>query len=142
MTDTLIRSGLRATDGVTDESAQDFEALYREHVNYVYRYLAVRIGNPYDVQDLTAQTFLAALESLQRQRSIESVRGWLLGIARHKVAGFYRESVNSAPLESALEIADPAPPPDARALHNLRLDQVARVMQVIAPDRAEAIALC
>lgn len=146
MTETIIRSSLQVTDTVTDESTANFEALYREQVNFVYRYLAVRIGNPHDVQDLTAQTFLAALESQQRSsqwaRPITSIRGWLLGIARHKVAAFYRESINSAPLDAAFDVPDPAPLPDVRAMHTLRLDQVARVMQAIAPDRAEAIALC
>lgn len=64
-----------------------FEAFYREHVDRVQRFVARRIGDSERAADLTAEIFLAAIDSAPRYRARQGTpKAWLLGIARVVVA--------------------------------------------------------
>jgi RNA polymerase sigma-70 factor (ECF subfamily) len=70
-----------------------FEDFYREHVEAVQRFVARRVDDPYLAADLTADVFLAAIDSAHAYRPgrVEPI-GWLYGIARNVVAGERRRS--------------------------------------------------
>jgi RNA polymerase sigma-70 factor (ECF subfamily) len=70
-----------------------FERFYREHVEAVQRFVARRVDEPYLAADLTADVFVAAIESARsyRRRRGEPV-AWLFGIARNVVAGERRRN--------------------------------------------------
>lgn len=123
------------------ENPAAFAELYRRHVNRVYRYLSVRVGDVHDAQDLTAQTFLAALEGIAGYRGQGNCAAWLLGIARRKAADHFRRDRTTLPLDAAAHVPDPNPLPDAVVEQRLRLERVARALRSLSPDRAEALAL-
>ena len=54
-----------------------------------------------DAQDLTSQTFLAAMESLPKYRGQSQFVAWLLGIARHKTADQFRRRKPEVEIEDA-----------------------------------------
>lgn len=118
-----------------------FAALYRRHVDSVYRYLLVRVGNPQDAQDLTSQTFLAAMESLPKYRGDSPFVGWLFGIARFKSADFYRRRKPEAELNTAVDLAESVDSADEIVGRQLQIEQVAHKLDTLAPDRAEALRL-
>jgi RNA polymerase sigma-70 factor (ECF subfamily) len=51
----------------------------------VFGYCLTMIGNRPDAEDLTQDTFVAAMEGLHRLRSVGSVRAWIYKTACHKV---------------------------------------------------------
>ncbi len=62
------------------------------HANHVYSYVRRRLIPRADLaEDLVQEVFLAAWQSLDKFRGESSLRGWLLGIARHKVEDYYRK---------------------------------------------------
>jgi RNA polymerase sigma-70 factor (ECF subfamily) len=61
------------------------EAFYREHVEAVQRFVARRVGDRERAADLTAEVFVAAIESACNYRG-GSPAGWLFGVARIVVA--------------------------------------------------------
>jgi RNA polymerase sigma factor (sigma-70 family) len=64
-----------------------FEAFYREHVEGLQRFIARRVGERERAADLTAEIFLAAIESADRYRPSDGTpRAWLYGIARVVIA--------------------------------------------------------
>ena len=64
-----------------------FEAFYREQVEDLQRFVARRIGDRERAADLTAEIFLAAIDSAHRYRSRSGTpKAWLYGIARTLVA--------------------------------------------------------
>lgn len=64
-----------------------FEAFYREHVEDLQRFVARRIGDRERAADLTAEIFLAAIDSAHRYRQRSGTpKAWLYGIARTLVA--------------------------------------------------------
>ena len=49
-----------------------FAELYRRHITRVYRYHMAHTGNTKDAEDLTSQTFMAALEGIRSFRGSSS----------------------------------------------------------------------
>lgn len=69
----------------------DFARLYERTAEVILRYFFRRTGSADTAADLTAETFAAALESLDSyQPSRGSPRQWLFGIARHQLFRFLR----------------------------------------------------
>jgi RNA polymerase sigma-70 factor (ECF subfamily) len=69
-----------------------FETFYREHVEDLQRFVARRIGDRERAADLTAEIFLAAIDSAHRYRSRRGTpKTWLYGIARILVANDRRQ---------------------------------------------------
>lgn len=64
-----------------------FEAFYREHVEDLQRFIAPRVGDRERAADLTAEIFLAAIDSAHRYRPRSGTpKAWLYGIALALVA--------------------------------------------------------
>lgn len=121
-----------------------FDTLYRRYVNRVYRYCYTHTHNAADAEDLTAQTFLAALESIRRYRGRGPFAAWLFTIARHKCNDYHRARYKrrDEALEKAERLPDLAAPDLAAHAYRQRIvDCVQRVLHVLSEDRQEAICL-
>lgn len=118
-----------------------FAELYRRHMERVYRYLLARVGNVQDAQDLTSQTFLAALEGITGYRGQGYFPAWLLGIARNKLNDHFRRDRSPLPLEVAAHVPHPGAVLDELVGQQLQVERLARALQALSPDRAEALTL-
>jgi RNA polymerase sigma-70 factor, ECF subfamily len=56
----------------------------------VYGYLLPRCGSVADAEDLTAETFMAAVAALRRPDPPSVTVAWLIGVARHKLVDHWR----------------------------------------------------
>ena len=65
-------------------------ALQEHFLPDVYRYVARRVPQQQEAEDITSEVFAAAFEALPRFRGDGGPRAWLLGIARRKVADALR----------------------------------------------------
>jgi RNA polymerase sigma-70 factor (ECF subfamily) len=65
-------------------------ALYDEAVPQVYGYLLPRCGNATLAEDLTAETFLAAVSAVKHDKVPRMSIAWLVGVARHKLVDHWR----------------------------------------------------
>jgi DNA-directed RNA polymerase specialized sigma24 family protein len=63
----------------------------------VYGYLVSRCGNPAVAEDLTSETFMAAVDAVRRGRVPDLTMAWLVGVARHKLVDHWR--MLSQPIE-------------------------------------------
>jgi RNA polymerase sigma factor (sigma-70 family) len=75
-----------------DQDRAAFEEFYRAHFDEVLRFVTRRVADAHTAADLTAEVFLAALESASSYRGDGSVSAWLIGIARHVVVAEYRRA--------------------------------------------------
>jgi len=122
-------------------NADAFAELYRRHLTRVYRYHAAHTGNVKDAEDLTSQTFMAALEGIRSYRGEAPFAAWLMGIASKKRFLFFRARRPEVPIESALQIPSPSLPTDKAAMSRLRIESISRALKQISSDRAEALIL-
>lgn len=73
------------------------EVFYRQHLEQVRGFIARRTADPETAADLTADVFLAAIDSSHRyEPDLGSPAGWLYGIARHVVANHHRSAYRRA----------------------------------------------
>mgnify|MGYP001164671502 CR=1 FL=1 len=121
--------------------AQAFAELYRRHVTRVYRYHMAHTGNVKDAEDLTSQTFLAALEGIHSYRGEGVFAAWLMGIASKRRALFFRGRHHEVPLEAALNLPAAGAPTDKSALTRIQIEATARALRQISHERAEAVVL-
>jgi len=64
--------------------------LYDAALPQVYGYLLPRCGNASVAEDLTAETFLAAVTAVRRETVPRLTIAWLVGVARHKLVDHWR----------------------------------------------------
>jgi RNA polymerase sigma-70 factor (ECF subfamily) len=68
----------------------DWESVYRDNVERLYRLMYARVGNRPDAEDLTSEVFRAALGPLRLASSKGEVRAYLLVTARTVLALHWR----------------------------------------------------
>jgi len=104
------------------------------HIDAVYAYARHRLAPRADlVDDVVQEVFLAALNGLAGFQGQSSLRGWLMGIARHKIEDVYRQRLR---LPEGLDDMDPAevptslqPPRPDQQIDTARMrDKVRRVL--------------
>ncbi len=78
-------------------------AIYKLALPQVYGYLLPRCGNVVVAEDLTAETFLAAVAATRNAESTDVTVAWLIGVARHKLADHWRRQSRE---ERGLSLAD------------------------------------
>ncbi|HTX01367.1 MAG TPA: sigma-70 family RNA polymerase sigma factor [Acidimicrobiales bacterium] len=73
-----------------DERRESFLALYDGALPEVYGYLSARCGAAALAEELTAETFLAAVDAVRREPPTPVNVAWLIGVARHKLVDHWR----------------------------------------------------
>jgi RNA polymerase sigma-70 factor, ECF subfamily len=97
--------------GVRADAGAALVQLYDEALPQVYGYLLARCGRRALAEDLTAETFLAAVSACRREPPPRPTTGWLVGIARHKLVDHWRAAEREQRGLRAVE-SEPDPPDD------------------------------
>jgi RNA polymerase sigma-70 factor (ECF subfamily) len=119
-----------------------WSAVYEEYFPRVYRYIALRVSNRTEAEDLTEQAFLKALESIDSFRWRGApFPAWLFRIARNLVIDYWRaaKSKTYLPLDESLfnDDADPV----AIAERNLDIKQVFQAMGQLTQSQRDVMEL-
>jgi RNA polymerase sigma-70 factor (ECF subfamily) len=117
-----------------------FAPLYEAYLAPVYRYCYRRLGSREAAEDATSQVFERALRSLGSFRG-GSFRAWLFAIAHNAVADAWRRQGARPPFADALEVPDPAPPPEQVALLADERRLLAAALALLPPDQRQVIEL-
>jgi RNA polymerase sigma-70 factor, ECF subfamily len=129
----------RAKEGDRDA----FEELYRLHVDAIYRYLHIRVGDSHDAEDLTTQTFVKMLESIGRynRRSVP-FGAWLFRIAHNLAMDHFRAARRWRPAEEVPQLAGAhEPSAEQRALDSLAHKRMVKLMNRLSEDQQRVLTL-
>jgi RNA polymerase sigma factor (sigma-70 family) len=117
----------------------DWESVYRDNVDRLYRLMYARVGNRPDAEDLTSEVFRTTLGPLRLASSKGEVRSYLLVTAATVLASHWRRTLGVAvtsldPESDAAYLAEPSPSDPSR-------DAPERAGRILAalPDRYRRI---
>jgi RNA polymerase sigma-70 factor (ECF subfamily) len=87
------------------QDVQKFQSFYQENLLLIYRYVYSKVGNREEAEDLTSQTFVKAVQNIDRDRDPHSMQKWLYQVARTTVADYWRAyyRIPSSSLEALLD---------------------------------------
>jgi RNA polymerase sigma-70 factor (ECF subfamily) len=124
---------------VDTEVYADWEAVYRDNVDRLYRLMYARVGNRADAEDLTSEVLRTALGPLRLASSKGEVRSYLLVTARTVLASHWRQRLGSAAtsIDPELDLGLLAEPPDPDQPSGAP-SRVARLLAAL-PDRYRRI---
>lgn len=123
-----------------------FQELYQHYLPRVYAYVAARLPERAEAEDVTATVFLKALERLGqfRDRGDGAFAAWLFRIAHHSVIDHLRRGTRQGSplrLDSALAVVDPTEPLDIALTRAEVGAQVRQAVASLSPRRQEVVAL-
>src|SRR2546423_3217163 len=97
--------------------------LYDRALPQVYGYLRARVPGDALAEDLTAETFLAAVQAVRKQPPPDLTIGWLVTVARNKLVDHWRRSARE---ERSLQLAsdDDAVEDDDQYFERMRAREV------------------
>jgi len=123
-----------------DEEA--FTQLYEANFDKIYRYVALRIGNKMEAEDMTQQVFLKALQSLPsfKWRGI-SFSAWLFRIAHNQVVDYLRKKTKQATALLDESLVDTDGNPQLVAERRLDIEQLASATKRLTEAQREVISL-
>ena len=91
-----------AASPADDRPAVALCVLYDRALPQVYGYFVKRCGSTSVAEDLTSETFMAAVDAVRRDRVPDLSEAWLIGVARHKLVDHWRREARE---ESKLALA-------------------------------------
>jgi RNA polymerase sigma-70 factor (ECF subfamily) len=134
--DTELSSAPGSTVALTDP--QRFAEVYEQSLPAIYGYFLHRCGGRVAAaEDLTQETFVAAVAELRRGTRVERPLPWLYGIARHKLLDHYRRNEREAQRASSEQMDPTDGSLDAEPSRSHAIEALARV----APSQRAALVL-
>ena len=119
------------------------EQLYLRHFDRIYSFLAVSVGNRHDAEDLTIQTFVRMIESIERFRW-QSVpfSAWLFRIARNLAIDHYRATNRWQPeADVPEERGAEAPSAEETAIRQLGRASMAKMLRSLPAEQRQVLIL-
>jgi RNA polymerase sigma-70 factor (ECF subfamily) len=121
-----------------DQPGRRLLALYDEALPRVYGYLFDRCRNRAVAEDLTSETFLAAVRAGQIDPPPVVSTPWLVGVARHKLADHWRRQTREERAAEAVGVSvDVDDPWDAHIDHARAIE----VLDAVGPHHRVALTL-
>jgi RNA polymerase sigma-70 factor, ECF subfamily len=116
-----------------------FLAFYDDALPHVYAYFSARCEGRALAEDLTAETFLAAVDAARRDDPPPPSRSWIIGVARHKLVDHWRRQAREERrfqllTEVTAQVAEPWPA-------ELDAMSVRRAFGELAPQHRAALTL-
>ena len=96
------------TAGAAHDQGRALLALYDAALPQVYGYLLRRCGAEVLAEDLTADTFVAAVEAVQRSTVPSMSVAWLITVARNKLVDHWRRAAREERMLVLVEAGDDA----------------------------------
>ncbi len=129
----------RAQEGDRDA----LEELYLIHFDRIYSYLHMSVGNRYDAEDLTTQTFLKMLESIRKFRWRSApFSAWLFRIAHNLAMDHFRAARRWQPEEEPPEPeGSEEPSAEAGALDAIARESMMEMIERLSHEQKQVLTL-
>ncbi len=99
---------IRSRNATSSEEKTDFNQIFADHHDRIYRIILNQVRDPAEAEDLTQETLINAYRGLSNFRGQASLGTWILRIARNVVLDRYRYGARRVD-DSALSLDDLEP---------------------------------
>src|SRR3954452_23036735 len=119
------------------------EELYLIHFDRIYGYLHVSVGNRHDAEDLTTQTFLKMLESINKFRwQSAPFSAWLFRIAHNLSMDHFRSRRRWQPEEDVPEVpGSEEPSAELAAMQSIGRQSMLELIEKLSPEQQQVLTL-
>jgi len=119
------------------------ESIYHQHHKSVYNYIAFRINNHHDAQDLASDVFVKAIQGIRGYNSKYAMEGWLIGIAKNVVTDYLRKTKRKTilPIDSIFDMASIDKQPDEVAVINEECKQLMAAMAKLRDKERQILSM-
>jgi RNA polymerase sigma factor (sigma-70 family) len=118
-------------------SPQAVQAWFHQYQPKLFRLISKKVNNDKDAEELTQDIFVSCLKHLPLFRGESSIWTWMVNVARHEVADFYRKRyakkfIHALPLSELISFED---------IHNAHeiTQQVKSVLQKMSKEHREIL---
>ena len=119
---------------------KDFERVYREYFDPVYRYALALTRDVHTAEELTQETFFKAMQGIDGFRGDCGVKTWLCGIAKNAFLSEQRRKMPE-PMDDSPERADDSAGPEALALDRDECLRIHRALHALPEPYKEVFSL-
>ena len=92
---------------------EDFDQIYQNCFDPVYRYVLSLSGNPAAAEEITQETFFKALQSLDQFQGRSNLKSWLCAIARNQWLSEQRKK-KVQPVDETADLAETSAGPEEK----------------------------
>jgi len=129
----------RAQQKDTEALAQ----LYEVYFDKIYRYLALRIRNDYEAEDLTQQVFMKVLKSISSYKNTGvPFSSWLYRIAHNQLVDFLRQQNKKTTVDiEGLPLAHAGDDPQHKMEQQVDIDELKKAVRQLTAAQQEVLSL-
>ncbi len=119
-----------------------FLEIYDTYFLKIYNYIFYRTFNQADAEELTSQTFLSALENIERYEYRNIPLGvWLIKIASNAISDLYRKRGVTVDWEDPEKYESHEPSPETAVLLKVEKEQLLEELQALPAMQEQALVL-
>ncbi len=119
-----------------------FTELYDKYFDKIYRYVAVKVGDRMEAEDITQQVFLKAIKSISAFKwKGFPFSSWLFRIAHNQVVDYLRKKKKQATVALDDNVLTSKDDPEAILEQKLNLEQLATATKKLTSAQQEVISL-
>lgn len=125
-----------------ERDPQALSSLYEENFDKIYRYVAIKVGNRMEAEDITQQVFVKALQSVSTYKwQGTPFSAWLFRIAHNQIVDYLRVKTRQATVPLEEWVPDNSCDPQKSAEHNCTMEELAVATKELTPAQQEVISL-
>jgi RNA polymerase sigma-70 factor (ECF subfamily) len=119
-----------------------FAKLYEDNFDRIFRYIAIKVGNRMEAEDLTQQVFMKALKAISSYKWREvPFSAWLYKIASNQVVDYIRKKSRQPETELNEDITATEDRPYKTAEKKMELEELSQALKKLTALQQEVISL-
>lgn len=88
------------------ETAEQFEKIYNNTYDYLYKYLLLKADTHETAEDILQSVYLAFYKKMQEGTKVFDPKHYLLRMVKHRLADHYRSRIEMESIDKAAEMID------------------------------------
>ena len=123
--------------------AESFDSIYDQYHKNVYNYIAYRINNQYDAEELANDVFVKAIRSQKSYNQDFALEAWLIGIAKNVVTDYLRKTMRRqlVPLDSIMGLISANRQPEEVVVLNEEIKELVSAMAMLRDKERQILSM-